>query len=71
MKVALIGGAVGIVGSLALSRLLAGALYGVSAHDPLTFVAGAVVLCAVALVATYLPARRATRIEPLSALRGE
>jgi ABC-type antimicrobial peptide transport system permease subunit len=62
---------VGIVGGLALSRLLRGMLYGVSAADPVTFVAVAMLLTGVALVAAWLPARRATRVDPMSAIRAE
>jgi ABC-type antimicrobial peptide transport system permease subunit len=65
------GVAVGIVGGLALSRLLRGMLYGVSAADPVTFVAVAMLLTGVALVAAWLPARRATRVDPMSAIRAE
>jgi putative ABC transport system permease protein len=71
MKVAVAGALVGALGAYALARLLSGILFGVRAHDPITFVSVTLLLCAVALVASYLPARRATRIEPLTALRGE
>ncbi|MGH7647737.1 MAG: ADOP family duplicated permease, partial [Gemmatimonadaceae bacterium] len=71
MAMAFVGAAVGLVGSLALTRLLADVLYGVSAHDPITFAAAALVLSVVALGATYVPARRATRVAPLAALRGD
>lgn len=53
------------------ARLITGLLYGVSALDPLTFVAVCVLLSAVALLASYLPAQRARRIDPLTALRYE
>jgi putative ABC transport system permease protein len=66
-----LGLAVGFVAALALSRLLTKMLFGVSPHDPRTFVVVAVVLMAVALLASYLPARRATRVDPLTALRAE
>ena len=67
----LAGLAAGFVGSLFAVRLLRAMLYGVSMYDPWTFVAGASVLGTVALVACYLPARRATRLDPMVALRSE
>ena len=71
MTVAAIGGAIGIAGALAISRVMASLLFGVRATDPLTFVAVAATLGAVALVACYIPARRATRVDPLKALRAD
>jgi putative ABC transport system permease protein len=71
MWLALAGSAAGIGGALALAQLMTGVLYGVRPTDPLTFAAVAIGLAAVALVATYIPARRATRIDPMSALRYE
>jgi len=70
-KMALIGIAVGLAGSLALTRLISKMLFGVSAYDPLTFVAVASLLLVVALAACYLPARRAMRVDPMIALRYE
>jgi predicted permease len=71
MRLALIGVAIGIGAALGLTRLLTSLLFGVRPRDPLVFVAVPVVLTAVALLACYLPARRATRINPLEALRWE
>jgi putative ABC transport system permease protein len=71
MAVVLIGVAAGLALAFWGSRFLAGQVYGVSAKDPLTFLAVPVVLLAIALLANYLPARRATRVDPLVALRQE
>lgn len=69
LRLALIGVAVGIVASLLLARLIASLLFQTASSDPLTFVAMVAVLGAVALVAGYLPARRASKINPIVALR--
>jgi putative ABC transport system permease protein len=61
----------GLLGSAMLARLITGLLYGVSAFDPLTFVAVCLLLSVLGLVASYMPARRATRVDPLTALRYE
>ena len=68
---ALIGVAIGMVAALGLTHLLANQLFGVSAHDPLTFVSVAVLLAIVAVAACYIPARRAMRVDPMIASRCE
>jgi ABC-type antimicrobial peptide transport system permease subunit len=71
LKLALVGVGIGLALSFALTRVVASQLLGVSATDPLTFVGVSCLLCAVALAASYVPARRATRVDPLIALRAE
>jgi putative ABC transport system permease protein len=71
MKLALAGAALGLAGSFALTRVLAGLLYDISPTDPATLAAASLALLAVAWLATLLPARRAARVDPLTALRYE
>ena len=71
MRLTTLGLVFGLAGALAVTRLLSSLLYGVSSADAITFVAVSLVLTAVALLASYLPSRRATRIDPLVALRYE
>jgi predicted permease len=70
-KTALVGVAIGIAAALGLTELMRGLLFGVSAQDPLTFVAVAALLMSVALLASYIPARRAMLVDPVVALRYE
>jgi ABC-type antimicrobial peptide transport system permease subunit len=65
------GLAIGVVGAVALTRLMASLLYGVTATDPLTYGGVAAVLLAIGALASYLPAQRATRVDPIIALRAE
>jgi putative ABC transport system permease protein len=71
LRLALMGVIAGVLGALALTRLLAGMLFEIKPSDPLTLAAVAVLLSVVALLACYIPARRAMRVDPMVALRHE
>jgi predicted permease len=71
VRLALLGAAVGLAGAIGVTRLVSALLYGVTPTDPVTFIIVSVLLLLVAVVASWLPARRATRIHPMEALRHE
>ncbi len=70
-QMTLAGVVIGIIGALAATRLMRSMLFGVKPVDPLTFIAVAVLLCTIALLACYVPARRAMNVDPIEALRHE
>jgi ABC-type antimicrobial peptide transport system permease subunit len=71
VRIAALGVLIGIAASLAITRLISSLLFGISATDPVTFIGVAILLSAIAILASYIPARRATRVDPLVALRYE
>ena len=71
MALAITGVALGLAGAFALTRLIRSLLFGVQASDPVTFIAIAALLAVIALAASYIPARRAARIDPMVSLRWE
>jgi putative ABC transport system permease protein len=71
MALAIAGVVVGVIGAFAAMRILSSLLFGVSATDPLTFVGVSLLLLVVAWLASYIPARRATKVDPMIALRYE
>jgi putative ABC transport system permease protein len=71
MKIAAIGLAIGLVAAFGVTRVMKGILWGVSPSDPLTFIGIATLLGGVVLLASWLPARRAARVDPMVALRSE
>jgi putative ABC transport system permease protein len=71
MRLVFIGLGIGLIGAWALSRVLTSQLFGVTPRDPLTYLSVALLLGAVALAASWIPALRATRVDPMISLRSE
>lgn len=71
LKLVLIGVGISLVAAFILTRMMSSLLFGISASDPTTFIAISLVLITVAVLASYIPARRATRVDPMIALRYE
>ena len=71
LRLVLTGATIGLVGAYWMVRVVEERLYGVTSHDPVSFIAGVVVLAAVALIAAWAPARRAAKVDPIQALRIE
>ena len=71
LRLTVLGLGIGLTGALVLTRFLSSILYGVRPSDPMTFVMVALILATVALLASFMPARRATRVDPMAALRHE
>ena len=71
MRLSLVGVVIGLIAALGVSRVLSSLLYGIRPTDPITYISVAFVLTAVTLLASYLPARRATKVDPMEALRYE
>jgi ABC-type antimicrobial peptide transport system permease subunit len=71
LRIAVAGLTIGVLGALALTRVLSGLLFGVGARDPVTFVLVPLALLVVSLAGCWIPARRAMRVDPVIALRGD
>jgi ABC-type antimicrobial peptide transport system permease subunit len=71
MRVVVAGVIAGLAGAFLVTRLMATVVYGVRVTDPLTFVGVSLLLVSVALMASYIPARRATRVDPLASMRSD